>query len=471
MHQAKKKYLLNDSIKKLIDDLQIKPKTISEYYTVAKVCKEVKYSKINSKYFKTMKTGVVSSYDQKREKITKKHYEKEKKRAIGQQITKKRYEVKSENRIYTIDIYKKSLKNLNMLEIKFNKLRDFNNFLLPELFNYHVSREITKSERYQNKNLALLGDPKKNDYNIYSIFKDIELGRITDLNSVIFKEMKTSDAIRTILYKLFVDLRLTKDLIVETDAKKGLKRYDSILKKSLLLLDQYKNIFDKHIYHKVRSNLKTMRRVIKTYKDLQFIEDKLDTLKPILDQSKLKSFKDTIRKKRDRQIESIIRYFTTREFSIIFKQYELMLKENNRSFLTIDAQTSIENSLNHKISIRYKKSLMLSDKYEGCKDLTSQKAIKRSIKTLILLLENYDIITDKEKNITMYNSAKTLLKELNRLQKLNKERLIINTYMENLKPKPHNFEELVKQIEKQTKIATDKNNKALLRSIEKFTKL
>ena len=471
MHQVEKKYLLKDSVQILINDLQLSPKTICEFYTVAKVCKEIKYSKIGSKYYKTMKTGVVSSYDQHQTKISKKQYNKQMKKSIGHKIIKNRYKIKNENRSYIIDIYQKKLKKLNILEIQFDKIVDFNNFTVPDLFNDYVIKDITKSERYQNKNLALLGDPKKNLYNIYSIFKDIELGRITKLNDTIFKEMKTSDSIRIVLYKLFIDLRIARDRIIETRAEEGLNEYDLILKKSILLLQQYKNIFDKKILRKVKSNLKTMKKVIKTYKDLQFIQNQLDDMEKYLNTTNMKQLQKLIEEKKANQIDNIIRFFTTREFAIIFKQYELLLKENNKSFLSIDAQTSIENSLKYKISIKYKKCIMLCDKYEGCQDLKSQKAIKKSFNTLKVLLEKFDMVSNKEKNKTMYINAKSVLHNLNTLEKLNKKKMIIDSYLENLKPKPSNYEELLKSVEKQSRSAIEKNNKRVLKSIEKFTKL
>jgi CYTH domain-containing protein len=470
MRHIEKKYLLKDSVKTLINDLQLSPKKIIEFYTVAKVCKEIKYSKIGSRYYKTMKTGIVNSYEQQRKKITENQYNKQIKKSIGHKIIKKRYKIKNNNRVYTIDIYQKKLKNLNILEIKFEKTVDFNNFILPDLFSGYIVKDITKAERYQNKNLALLGDPKKNLYNIYSIFKDIELGRITKLNDTIFKEMKTSDSIRIVLYKLFIDLRMARDLIIETKAEQGLDEYNDILKKSILLLQQYKNIFDKKILQKVKSNLKLMRRVVKTYKDLNFIQSQLNEMENLLESSDIKRLQNLIIEKKAKQLDEIIRFFTTREFAIIFKQYELLLKENNKSFLSINAQTSIENSLKYKTSLKYKKCIMLCDKYEGCQDLKSQKAIKKSFDTLKVLLEKFDMVTDKEKNKTMYINAQSVLHNLKSLEKLKKKKMIIDSYLENLKPKPSNYTELLKSIEKQSRSAIEKNNRRVLKSIEKFTK-
>jgi CYTH domain-containing protein len=470
MHKIEKKYLLKDSIKTLIDDLKLPTEDISEFYTVVKVCKEVKFSKINAKYFKTTKNGVIGSIEQNRVKIKKSLYNKEKKNAIGQHISKKRYLLLNNGEKYSLDKYQKNLKNLYLLEVEFKNQSNFNKFTVPEKFKNYVIKEVTNDKRYQKRNLALLGNPKKNPYNIYSIFKDIELARITNLNKTIFKEMKTSDAVRIVLYNLFVELRINQDLIVQTDAKRGIKAFESALKKSIILLNEYKSIFDKKIVRNVKLHLKIMNKALKPYKDLLFIQKELSTIHALIEPSEIDRIYKSIEYKLASEKHNISRFFKTREFAIIFKQYELLLKENNKSFLSVSAQISIGNSIKYNIYNHYKKTIMKCNKYERCNDDLSYKTINKSINRVKTLLEEFEMILDKEKYKTMYTLTCEVSKQLATLKNINRKKMIIDTYLENLEVKPKNYQKLLKKIKKERTINSSKMNDALHNSMLTFKK-
>jgi CYTH domain-containing protein len=468
MYKIEKKYLLKDSIKTLVNDLDLKYEKIYEFYTVIKVCKDVKFWKINSKYFKITKDGVIGSIKQTKKKITKEEFLKQKKHSIGKQIIKKRYILSEDNEKYFIDIYKNDLENLYVLEIVFKNRKDFNNFTLPELFKEYVVKEITHNKRYQNRNLALLGDPKKNPYNIYTVFKDIELARVTDLNKTIFKEMKTSDAVRIILYKHFIELRLSKDLIVQTKAMEGLKEFKTTLRKSIILLNEYKSIFDKKIVRNVIEHLHIMDMALKSYKDLKFIQKELTTIDNLIEADEMDKIYKSINYKLNDEKEKISRFFKTREFAIIFKQYELLLKENNKSFISINGQTSIANSINYKLEQHYKKTVNKCDKYESCNDDFSYKSINKSTNILKTLLKEFKMIVEEDKFKSMYTITDSMSKELKDLRDIDKKRIIMDTYLANIEKTPQNHNKLLKKVELNSKIESDNMLKKLRKSFNIF---
>ena len=468
MQQIEKKYLLKNTVKKLVDDLELTVQDIFEFYTVVKVCKEVKFSKIDSKYIKTTKKGAIGSIDKNRVKIKKSQYIKEKKNLVGEIISKKRYLILNKGEKYAIDIYQNSLKGLYILEVEFASRKDFNKFILPEIFKTYISQDISRDKRYQKRNLALLGKPKKNLYNIYTIFKDIEHARIVDLNKIIFKEMNTSDALRIVLYKLFIELRISQDTIMRTQAEEGLKVFEKGVKKSIILLDQYNNIFDNKIVQHVISHLKVINRSFKNYNDLRFIQKEIKTISPFLDQNEIDDIHKNIEYKLSKQKHNISRFFTTREFSIIFKQYELLLKENNRSFLALEAQTPIKNSLEDKIFSNYSKTIETCDKYEGCENIETYKSVNNSLKALKTLLEEFKMIIDKESYNSMNTLAKRVSKDLKIIKNTDKKKMIIDTYLDNLETKPLNYAQLLKKINKKRKNDIDKKSEKLQKSIALF---
>ncbi len=468
MRQIEKKYLVKTDIQTLIDDLQLEKQDVSEFYTDIRVCKEVRYSRVGSNYYKTIKTGVTGSKELNSIEVTKANYLKKRKKLVGHKIFKNRYTIEQDREKYFIDRYLDNLDGLYMLEVLFKNKKDRLNYELPDIFRHFVIKDITKDERYQNKNLALLGNPEKNPYNIYVIFKDIELGRIKDLNNTIFKEMKTSDAIRIVLYKLFINLKSNLHLMLQTDANEGLKEFRSTLKTSRVILDEYKKIFDKKIIQKVRVHLKLIDSAIKTEKNLNFIKNELNNLDKLIDPAEMKELKNSINQKQRQERHNICKFFTTREFSIIFKQYELLLKENNRSFLSVEAQTSIENNLKYVVSMHDKEAIMLYSKYEGCEDDKSYKIIKKPFKILKALLQEFSMVIDPTQKHIMLDNTNSVLKKLTEFENIKKKQLIAETYLSNLKIKPSKYLKIIKSIKKEAKNAIFKKEKKFHNSIENF---
>jgi hypothetical protein len=211
-----------------------------------------------------------------------------------------------------------------------------------------------------------------------------------------------------------------------------------------------------------------MLKALKVYKDLDFIEGELESIKVLLDEEQMQKIYTTIKEKKEIERKKISRFFNTREFAIIFKQYELLLRENNKSFLSIDAQMSIEKSIQDKVLIQYKKTMMECEKYEGCEDEKSYKSIKKTFNTLKTLLQEFDMVIDDPKYKDMYKSTKEVTKNLQSLKNINKKRMIIDTYLENLTNKPLNYHELKKRVEKESKHAIEKKKATLEKKIISF---
>ncbi len=449
MYQIKKKYLLNSTIDTLIDDLKLQSQEVSIFFTNIKVCKETKYSHIPPYFYKTTKNGTLGSLDKRRRKITKELYEKMKKKAIGYKIKKSRFLILDNKNEYYIDKYRDKLSDIYTLEIILNRKSDLENFKIPDTFKHYIIKDITSNDYYLEKNLALLGEKNKSSYDIYSIFKDIELGRNQDLKKIIFDKMHTSDALRIVLLKLLTELKISKDLIVETGGKKGLKKFDKAIKKSRVLLSLYENIFDKNIIQKVISHLKIMKIALKTHKDLKFIQKELAQMESLIDKKEMKGFQKNIKEKISKEKSKITLFFNTRKFSIIFRQYELMIKESSREFLKNEAKLAIENTLNEKILKLHNEIDLLCKTYKDCESLKSYKRIKKSFTALKIIDNEFDMLIDNNDN------DKVLTKLIN-IEVLKKKRIILYTYLENLKHKPEDYDKLLETIENESSISMSK---------------
>jgi len=129
-----KKYLLNDSIDTLLKKHTLSKKSISQFYTQIKICKEVRYRNIDSAYYKHVRTGNEIRENVVDKKISQKKYLQAKEKKIGKVLKKERYSLVKTYKNFSVDRYKKQLKHLNILEIRF-KTREESNaiFELPSV--------------------------------------------------------------------------------------------------------------------------------------------------------------------------------------------------------------------------------------------------------------------------------------------------------------------------------------------------
>lgn len=76
----------------------------------------------------------------------------------GKRIEKIRYEIEYQNYLIELDIYLDSLDGLKTAEVEFTSIDESNRFVGPNWF----GKDITKDNKYKNKNLALFGMPDQN---------------------------------------------------------------------------------------------------------------------------------------------------------------------------------------------------------------------------------------------------------------------------------------------------------------------
>jgi CYTH domain-containing protein len=74
----------------------------------------------------------------------------------GRRLQKVRYDIEQADLVWEVDIYQKEMTGLMVVEVEFASEEEAESFLVPECF----GREVTRDERYKNKNLALYGIPE-----------------------------------------------------------------------------------------------------------------------------------------------------------------------------------------------------------------------------------------------------------------------------------------------------------------------
>ncbi len=402
---VEKKYLLNSKVDNLLKLQKIKPKKITQFYTTIQLCKEVRYRKVDDKYYKTVRTGSEVRKNIVDKKITKKIYNKAKMDRIGNSLKKDRYIIKVDGTKVAIDHYKKDLKNLIIMEKAFKNLQKSQKFKLPESLSRFVIDDVSQNNRYRAKNLALLGDPKKGEYDIYKIFKDIEKDRVANIKDILFKEMSVEDAIRIILFNIYHRLDTTKNDLIETRSIKKLISFKRDIVRSKIVLKEFRYLFKDDIYKTLYKHLNMINENIQIYEDVKILKHSMPLLENIFDDKDLLIFAKSIDERVEKKKDRMIKFLQTREFKIIFNQYKLLIKEQNNLKPQNYDSTSIYEISRKLVKKRFKKFNFLAKKYHKCYDLLGYDKINLALLKLEVMLDEFSLFYNK----TDYKKLKSLI--------------------------------------------------------------
>jgi len=408
MSITKKRYLLNKDCKELSNKPKIKVREESLFYTYVQLCKEVRYKQSNKKYFKTIKEGSGNNKNRVNRVISKKEFEEAKKDKIGKIIKRDKYKVKVEGEKFLVKLYKNDLKNIAILEKRFKKYNKNKNYKLPTLLNRCLLDDISLNKRYLDKNLALLGDPKKRGYELYSLYKKIDHNH-NNIENFLFKQMSVEDGIRIILYKIYNDLKKDAQNLLANQSISNLKKIHSNLKTSKVILRNFRYLFDKNMYE----NLYKQISMLYKYIDLRYVDilkNDMDILEDIFDEKDLIKFIKTTDESIENNKMKIVKFIKGREFKIFMEQFRLILEDpafihegkfDDNSLYTISKKT---------LKRKADKLQYLIKKYDSCCDIDSYRKFYKSTNKLLILLERFIVIYDDNRYIKMIKKLK-LLKE------------------------------------------------------------
>ncbi len=462
-----KKYLLKDSAISLLKKQKRKKETISQFYTQIEICKEVCFSQVDNEYHKIVRIGSRIEQKKSQKKISKSTYMRAKREKKGKVIHKKRFYLKNLSDSFMIDLYQKNLKPLLLLEVDLKEDNKAESFSLPSSLRPFIKRDVSDDDRYQNKNLALLGNPKKRPYNIYAIFKDIEVGRLENLSDVIFPEMVVSDAVRIVLYKLYHQLYMAKEELLKQNDIHVLSHFRDSLKETKIVMEEFRHIFDENFYKKVHFHLGVIEESIETDKDFTLIRANLNLLESAFSEKEVNRFIARLDKRLESEKHKVKHFFQTRKFSIIFKQFELLIKEQSNVYSDYHSHTSTNYVVKRSIYKHFKKFLSLANKYDKCCDLNSYKKLKKSLFKIETLLDNFSFLYSKKEYAKMQSLLHKTDSKLSEFIHLHKRSLIIKTYIQNSDKPLKEQEKLILQVRKKRK----KLEHILNNEIEKSIKL
>lgn len=231
MKEIERKYLLNDSILSVIKKRTLQKHKIIQFYTTITDSKGVRYRQMDDRYFKTVKYGTGASRDEEEVAISAKKFHKKYEKRIKNPVHKNRYLVDFEGNAYSIDVFKKDLKGLYILEIEFSDMAAFEQFVLPNILQAYVVKDVTFDESYKNKNMTLYGVPTPTA-SLETIFAELDTMRISELDAYFIPNLTPIDALRVILYKFSRCILFYKERVILYDADEDLHQFRVNIRKS-----------------------------------------------------------------------------------------------------------------------------------------------------------------------------------------------------------------------------------------------
>ena len=456
MKEIERKYLLKDSILSLIDDYGLKKHKITQFYTTITPLKGVRYRQMDDRYFKTIKYGTGASREEKEVEISKKKFQENLEKCIKEPLRKNRYLFDFEGKEYSIDIFKKKLKGLYLLEIEFPNMKAFQNFKLPKRLKSHVLKDVSFDEAYKNKNIVLHGIPEKAS-DLDSIFKALEEKSINELDTYFIPNLSPIDALRVILYKLLLSIHFYKERIILDGEEEDLHQFRVNIRKSRAFLKEFSALFPEDQLTYFYQNLSDFATKTNQKRDLDVIKESLVQLHE--DHNMIQ--KD-IQGQQEYEQQNIQEMLKSKTFKDFFLAYQNALKQD--TLLTSDNhKETIEHTAREVIQGLHLKIVKRIDALE--KDFSDKKLhkIRISLKKLRYLLEEFQHIFGEEKIGKMIEKGKklqTILGDFN--DTVNQTRLLHNYFKSDQKNITEN-----RELEHRLLNKTSKSQKKLLRKAMK----
>ncbi len=473
MHKEYKRFLLKQEISEILGDLRTKFSTSDIFFTKIKFCKEIKYERTDDICQKIVQSGARHIQTVTYKRISKKKYVHKKLHKQGNLLNLKIYQIKVGECTMYIEAYDKRLQGLCMLTVPDNCLRQMQAHTLQNSYiGKFIEEDVTDDPRYEQKYLALFGNPAKYPYNIYAIFKDLEQKRIHQPYEIIFKEMKSADAIRIYLYKSYLDLHKYMKKIQSSKTVQNVnetEQFRNEVQHIITIIKNYEEIFDEQQYRKILLHMMTLLSVTKTYMDLRLIAAKITKLNNKLNSTYLSEMLQNVQKKTLLETHKINNYFNSREFQIISSQFQRFIREKNNSYTNYESQIPFGYSVEIKISVKYGELLQTIKFLDGCNDEKSYEKLKNTFREFIYFMKIFTRHIDSDKYATLLKKAEETHRLLEKYTHQNRYLLIIKMLLSHMNQQEHN-KELTYLHKKEKRLMQHKRefDQNIFRDLEKF---
>ncbi len=249
--EVQRRFLLpNDDFLKILNNEKItySKDKIRVFFTRINPFCDIKYKKINQNYYRFSLYKLHDILDKKTYEISKKDFQHQYKKAIGNIINKTRICFEINELKFYIYKFRDNLQDLVILKIIFPTFEKAKHFSLPHFFKNY--KEITDNEKFYTKNLALYGDFSK-IFNSTKIIKILDKQEDIDLNFP--SQIQSFVACKILLFVLLKRLKNDKIQFLQNVNVNSIKQFSLNLYQINIFLEIFHNIFEKNIMEKLKN--------------------------------------------------------------------------------------------------------------------------------------------------------------------------------------------------------------------------
>lgn len=302
------------------DGVGVLQNDIIQIYTKITPINEIRFRKINDKFFTTQKYGKGLIREEIESETSKEIFEEAQKNSVGMPIKKSRFSFKINNLPCNIDVFSEMLEGLITLEIEFLNAEDAAKFAIPDFIQNSIKTEITNDERYKNKNLALFGLPQ-NDFDIERTFKILQ--KNPNLKLAVPSGLRSIDALRVVLFQIYKTLSLNLTEFELKNQSETLHQIRINLRTTRSLLELFSCVFDTKVSQYFMSNFKSLANLTNLKRDIDVFCEFLSTQKH---SSELIQILKKLEKNENQAIQKRLNSF---EINELLKDWEVFLKEQS----------------------------------------------------------------------------------------------------------------------------------------------
>jgi len=388
MKEIERKYLLNRAILEFLDRTSTTHKKITQFYIKSTSKKSLRFRKHGSQYYKCIKYGTGGVREEIEEEVSQKVYKKNLKKRIGRSIKKIRYLFKLDSNEYSVDVYKKSFDNLYVMEVEFNTLESYENFVLPSTLQMYVEKEVTEDEAYKNKNLALFGLP--------------------------YKENGSLDALMHVFGKLLDDINFYRGKLLTGGDDEDLHQLRIACRRTVVLMGEFRLLYEEESFLEHRTGLKNLISISNTKRDMDVLVSELTKLEGEIEvslyQEAMNILKEHVEKILQREHNSIIEHLKSEVCTNVLMEWKNYITDTNRTNISIYGRYPIDSLSKYVIFQRFlkikKRIKILDPKHDASETLHK---LRIEYKKMRYLLESFGQLYEKKE-------IKKLLKEMKKLQ-------------------------------------------------------